>query len=162
MDETYTGVGQLQVRITCAGRSLPLKGAEVIISTYAEQGDGVVLYRLFSDAGGVTRVVTLPAPPAKDSLLPGDAQPYAVYNVNVSYEGYTPVENVGLPIFDRVVAVQPVCMLPAPARGGFDDPVMIYETPDVESLQPGGVQREDIGNRNGLMTERYGERGGET
>jgi hypothetical protein len=29
---------------------------------------------------------------------------------------------------------------------------MIYEFPDTESLQPGGVQREDIGNQNGTVT----------
>ena len=37
---------------------------------------------------------------------------------------------------------------------GAEDGVMIYETPDNESLQPGGVTREDIGNENGGVSGR--------
>ena len=66
------------------------------------------------------------------------------------------MEGVGIPIFDRITAVQPIALLPYTEEdriaGADNGRVMIYETPDTESLQPGGGQREDIGNRNGTVT----------
>lgn len=153
------GSGFLRVRVTEASGTLPVEGAVVRITEYPAEGegaDGRLLYSLRSDADGLTPVVSLPAPPAGDSRVPGAAQPYAVYNISVTYDGYYPVEGVGVPVFDRVTAVQPVNLLPYSEEdriaGADNGRVMIYEFPDTESLQPGGVTREDIGNRNGTVT----------
>ena len=154
-----SGNGFLRVRVTEAAGSLPVRGAVVRITEYpAEEmsDEGALLYSMRTDENGLTPVVSLPAPPAGDSLTPGAAQPYAVYNISVTYDGYYPVEGVGVPVFDRITAVQRIALLPfteedriAAADNGR---VMIYEFPDTESLQPGGVQREDIGNQNGTVT----------
>ena len=149
----YTGRGFLRIRVTRAGGALPVEGAEVVISDYEpsdESGEGgEVLFRLTTGEGGLTQTVMLPAPSAGESLRPGAAQPYALYNVNLTYDGYYPVEGVGVPVFDRIVAVQPFELTPMGAgRSGM----MIYETPDSQSLQPGGLKREDIGNRNGMIS----------
>ena len=166
--EAYTGSGYLRVRVTRAGGSLPVEGAEVVITEYRPEGEqdgnGELRYRLTTGNGGLTQTVILPAPAAGDSLRPGAAQPYSLYNVTVRYDGYYPVEGVGVPVFDRVTAVQPVDLMPVEsggAPGGLrDGRVMIYETPDSQSLQPGGVQREDVGNKNGMLTDGYDEEGG--
>ena len=152
----YTGMGRLRIRVTEAGGALPVEGAVVTIAEYEDGGDGELLYSLRTDSGGLTETVTLPAPPASDSLKPGASRPYALYNVDISYPGYYPVENVAIPVFDRITAVQPVNLLPLSEQdrlaGAENNRVMIYETPDTQSLQPGGVMREDVGSGNGSIT----------
>ncbi len=159
MNESKSGNGFLRIRVTEAAGSLPVEGAVVRITEYPAEDmsdEGALLYSMRTDANGLTPIVSLPAPPSGESLTPGAAQPYAVYNISVTYDGYYPVEGVGIPIFDRITAVQPVALLPYTEEdriaGADNGRVMIYETPDSSSLQPGGVQREDIGSRNGTIT----------
>ena len=155
-----SGEGYLKIRVTEAGGALPLKDAMVIISEYTrDENDvdaGEVLYSLRTDEGGLTPTIALPAPPSSESMSPGAYQPYSIYNVFVMLDGYVPVEGVGVPIFSGVTAIQPINMVPVSEKGGIsggsEGRVMIYETPDTQSLQPGGLQREDIGNQNGTIT----------
>ncbi|MBQ8187155.1 MAG: hypothetical protein IJ037_09855, partial [Clostridia bacterium] len=135
-----TGMGRLRIRVTAAGGNLPVRDAAVTVSEYTEGGDGELLYSLRTDEGGLTEIVTLPAPPASESMKPGAARPYALYNIDVSYPGFYPVEGVAVPVFDRITAVQPVNLYPLSEEDSLADAehgrVMIYETPDVQSLQP--------------------------
>jgi len=154
-----SGNGFLRIRVTEAAGSLPVKGAVVRITEYPGEdasAEGELLYSMRTDADGLTPAVSLPAPPAVDSMAPGAAQPYALYNISVTYDGYYPVEGVGVPVFDRVTAVQPVNLLPFTEEdriaGADNGRIMIYETPDSSSLQPGGLMREDIGNQNGTVS----------
>lgn len=154
-----SGNGFLRIRVTEAAGTLPVEGAVVRITEYPGEdasAEGELLYSLRTDANGLTPIVSLPAPPAGESLTPGAAQPYAVYNISVAYDGYYPVEGVGIPIFDRITAVQPIGLLPFTEddrlAGADNERIMIYETPDTTSLQPGGLMREDIGNQNGTVS----------
>lgn len=152
-----TSEGYLRIRVTTTGNTLPLEGANVIISEYSpDNTNDTVLYSLRTDRGGLTDTVALPAPASSDSMRPGFVQPYSLYNISVTYDGYYPVEGVGVPIFAGITAVQPVNLLPlgeeesiAGAQGGR---VMIYETPRQQNLTPGGVTREDVGNENGSIS----------
>lgn len=151
------GVGYLKIRATSAGGALPVEGAVVRISEYTPEGNGEVLYSLRTNGGGLTETVALGAPPAVESMMPGAARPYSIYNVSVTKDGYYPVESIAVPIFSGIVAVQPIAMIPLTEEesvAGAEDGVMIYETPDTESLQPGGLTREDIGNENGGVSGR--------
>lgn len=153
----YTSEGYLKVRVTTTGNTLPLEGANVIISEYSpDSTNDAVLYSLRTDRGGLTDTVALPAPAKSDSMRPGSAQPYSLYNISVTYDGYYPIEGVGVPIFAGIVAVQPVNLLPLSEKesvaGAQGDRVMIYETPRQQNLTPGGVTREDVGNENGSIS----------
>ncbi len=153
-----SGSGYLKLRVTSAGGALPVSGAVVTISEYTTDGSGEVLYSLRTNEGGLTDTVALPTVPASDSMRPGAERPYSVYSVIVKKDGYYPVEGVAVPIFDKIVALQPVNMIPITEAeqiaGAAGNSVMIYETPDSEALQPGGVTREDIGNSNGSVSGR--------
>ncbi len=167
--ENQTGTGYLKVRVTTVGRTIPISGAIVKITEYSRETTenagnsadvGETLYSLRTDESGLTQTVSLPAPPASDSMKPGDPLPYALYNVYVTYDGYYPVEGVGVPIFDNIVAVQPIMLIPLSEAeqiaGANGDRIMIYETPSPDSLKPGGLQREDIGNQNGTISGNSG------
>lgn len=107
------GRGFLRIRVLSAGGALPVEGAVVLISDYnGEDSEGTLLYSLRTDEGGLTQTASLPAPPSLASQSPGNGQPYSLYNVTVMKEGYYTVENIGVMVFDEVVAIQPVNLLP--------------------------------------------------
>ena len=147
------GLGYLKIRVTSAGGALPVKDAVVTVSEYSMDGDGAIVSSLRTNEGGLTPLVSLAAPPASLSLTPGATRPYALYNVNVTQDGYYPVESVAVPVFDKIVAVLPVSMVPLTEEesiaGADSSGIMIYETPETKTLQPGGQTREDIGSANG-------------
>ncbi len=154
-----SGTGFLRVRVTEAGGSLPVQGAVVQIFEYPDETtseNGDVIYSLRTNENGLAPIVSLPAPAAGESMTPGAARPYSVYNISVTYDGYYPVEGIGIPIFDRITAIQPIDMVPLTEEdriaGADNGRVMIYETPEGMSPQPGGVQREEIGDQNGTVS----------
>lgn len=150
------GYGTLRVRVTEANGTIPVEGAVVQVSEFPETSDGRLLYSMRTDRDGLTPAVTLPAPPAGESLTPGAALPYTTYHLSVIYDGYYPVEGIGIPIFEGITAVQPVNLVPLTEEdniaGAANGRVMIYEIPEALSLRPGGGDREDIGNGNGTVS----------
>ena len=110
--ENQTGKGFLKVRVTTAGRTVPVNGAVVKITEYSRDKTenstdvGQILYSLRTDERGLTQTVVLPAPPASESMKPGDPLPYALYNIYVTYDGYYSVEGIGVPIFDNGMVYQ--------------------------------------------------------
>lgn len=157
--DTYSGTGALRVQVTEVGGTLPIKNAIVRILEYGDEGTegSNVLYSLRTDSNGLTPTVYLPAPPAGDSMKPGDSRPYSIYNVTVDYGGYYPVEGVGIPIFDGITSTQPVNLQPlseeariAGAENGGR--VVINETGANRSLLSDSTIREDIGNENGTVS----------
>lgn len=150
MDET----GWLVVFVTEANGTLPVEGAFVTVSEYEPGTDGDVIRILRTDEDGLTDTVGLDAPPAADSTEPGEKRAGALYNVTVRAAGYYTVEAVGVPVFSGVVSRQTVDLQPIGAAVGEFGPgqAVIFETPGSESLEPGGLRREDIGGRNGVVT----------
>lgn len=104
------GTGFLKVRVSTARDALPIAGATVRISP--GDGDGGVLYTLTTNMSGETETVRLSAPPAYLSESPGSAQPYSKYNVEVIKDGYISTLNLDSPVFDGIVSVLPVSLVP--------------------------------------------------
>ena len=122
------GSGYLRVWVTTGGQTFPVVGADVEIW---EPGGGM-LYRLKTGSGGLTQTVEVPAPAAAESLTPdGGTRPYAVYTIRVSANGYTPVRDRSVSVFDGITAVQPVIL--QPSSGGARDttrqdiPIQLHE-----------------------------------
>ena len=150
MDET----GWLVVFVTEANGTLPVGGAFVTVSEYEPGTEGNVIRILRTGKDGLTDAAGLPAPPAADSTEPGESGAGALYNVTVRTPGYYTVEAVGVPVFSGVVSRQTVDLQPVGAAVGefSGGQIVVYETPGAESLEPGGVRREDIGERNGVVS----------
>ena len=122
------GSGYLRVWVTTGGQSFPVVGADVEIW---EPGGGM-LYRLKTGSGGLTQTVEVPAPAAAESLTPdGGTRPYAVYTIRVLADGYTPVRDRSVSVFDGITAVQHVIL--QPSSGGARDrnraemPIQLHE-----------------------------------
>ena len=92
MAELTDGTAELRVLVTTALGALPLENAIVSVSTVPDEtGMRTLLYSVHADSGGMTPSMILTTPPRGNSLSPGSGPPFAVYTVEISAEGYTPL-----------------------------------------------------------------------
>ncbi|MBO5797943.1 MAG: carboxypeptidase regulatory-like domain-containing protein [Clostridia bacterium] len=120
-------VGYLQVWVTTASSALPVEGAHVTVSR-DEEGESLraAQYIGTTDSSGRTEIIPLPAASSQLSLAPGgNPTPYTPYNVEVHADGYYRVENVNIPMYGGVRAIQPVRLIPLPEYGEDSD-LLIY------------------------------------
>jgi hypothetical protein len=120
-------VGYLQVWVTTAASALPVEGAHVTVSR-DEEGESrrTAQYIGVTDSSGRTEIIPLPAASSQLSLVPGgNPTPYTPYNVEVHADGYYRVENVNIPMYGGVRAIQPVRLIPLPEYGE-DSNLLIY------------------------------------
>ena len=87
MESTYTDRGGLTVSVTVANRAIPIEGAKVTVSRDTDSGEEIIRV-MMTDASGNTERISLPAPPARNSLSPGNSNIYSKYNVRVEKDGY--------------------------------------------------------------------------
>ncbi|MBE6706599.1 MAG: hypothetical protein E7577_03030 [Ruminococcaceae bacterium] len=105
-------VGYLTVRVSTASGAIPLEGAAVTIRG-GDIDDNSVIYSLTTSSDGLTPTVALAAPPRENSQSPSIEVPaYAVYNIDVFANGYSPAFFHNVPIFSGINSVQPVILLP--------------------------------------------------
>ncbi len=109
-------LGYLQVWVTTASSALPVEGAHVTVSYDSSGGERrTVQYIGETNASGRTETIPLPAVSAQASLSEeGDVRPFTPYNVEVFADGFYRVENLGVPMYGGVRAVQPVRLIPLP------------------------------------------------
>ncbi|MGN0687312.1 MAG: hypothetical protein ACI4KA_04310 [Oscillospiraceae bacterium] len=115
--EEFTSVnnrrGSIRFAATAARGAFPVPGARVVISRKIG-GKDHVFYVLTTDISGLTPVVTVPAPPKELSESPGSiVTPYATYNAAVSADGYNNVSIINLPVFEGVMSMQRIALVPA-------------------------------------------------
>ena len=127
--------GTLRVRAYTAGGALPIAGAVVRIIG-AEEANRLVSRSLITDRNGITEAVSLPAPSISYSLSPSPVEaPFAVYDVEISAEGYYSKRINGVSVFSGVDSVQLANMIPS-SSGVQDYPRGNVNTviPENESL----------------------------
>lgn len=110
--------GTLRVRAYTAGGALPIADAVVRIKG-AEEGNRLIAYSLITDRDGTTEAVKLPAPSLSYSLSPSPAEaPFAVYDIEISKEGYYSKVINGVNVFSGVNSVQLANMIPTSSGAG--------------------------------------------
>lgn len=103
MAELTDGTAELRVLVTTALGALPLENAIVSVSTVPdESGMRTLLHSVTTDSGGMTPVMMLDTPPRSNSLNPDSGPPFAVYTVEISAEGYTPLTALHIAMFSGV------------------------------------------------------------
>ncbi|CZT55977.1 hypothetical protein BN3661_01073 [Eubacteriaceae bacterium CHKCI005] len=123
-----TGIGYLRVEAKTARQALPVEGAYVVVRQVGE-GEEVPLERImYTDSEGKTPKIPLPTVPASLSMAPGTDHPYTEYIIQVDKPGYISVRDFNVPIYDGIVAIQPVELSPLP-EGDRDGAIQdIYES----------------------------------
>lgn len=103
--------GYLIVKVTTARGSIPLPDASVNIRGGSLEKSSVI-YSLTTDMDGETQRVSLPTPDISLSETPEGSLPYALYNIDVFKDGYSPSYFHNVPVFPSIISVQPAVMLP--------------------------------------------------
>lgn len=108
-----TPMGTLLAKVTAGRGTIPLEGVTVYVRDYTGDSEGEILYTLKTGSDGITPSVQLPAPDKESSLSPGGTTlPYSEYVITTVKKGFNTVENVGVPIFEGIVSIQSVDMIP--------------------------------------------------
>ncbi len=124
--------GSVQFRTYTARNALPVPGAKIIV-TKVIGGKPHTFYTLTTDVSGQTEEVILPAPPVALSQKPDcEVQPYALYDADITAEGFRPVSVRGLPVFEGILSVQRAAMIPG-ANGGESETIADTE-PDLTEV----------------------------
>lgn len=119
------GQGRLRFRTYTARNALPVPGARIIV-TKVIGGSCHTFYDLTTDSSGQTPEVALPAPSSKLSLDPQvPVQPYSLYDADINAAGYIPVSVRSLPVFEGILSLQRVALVPS--SGKNDKPETITE-----------------------------------
>lgn len=100
--------GTLRIQVLAGGANRPIQNAKISIS-YSGDPEGA-LEEVDTDASGMSQEVTLAAPPLELSMEPSEVQPYAEYTIEVTAEGYRPVNISGIEVFSEQLSLQEVRM----------------------------------------------------
>ncbi|MBR5134526.1 MAG: hypothetical protein IKV35_02895 [Clostridia bacterium] len=123
-ENELTDIGFLQIRVSTENQAFPIQGSTVSVTS--DRDGAAQLEKVYiTDSSGLTPLIELPTKNRNLSLSPSAIVPYAVYNLDVSADGYFPKRFVDLPIYGGVTAIQNVSMIPLPESSG-DDIALLY------------------------------------
>lgn len=115
--------GDLRIQVIARGASTPIENAKISIS-YSGEPDST-LEQINTDNSGLSETVALSAPPLEYSMEPSEQQPYSEYTIQVTAEGYRPINISGIEILSGQVALQEVRMDPQEASVNPSDNIVI-------------------------------------
>ncbi len=110
-DVMEKGIGYILVQVSSADRAIPIPDANVVISGPTDRGEDLIRV-MKTDRSGKTEVLSVPAPPAENSLTPDGGVRFFKYNIRVDYPGYYTTENVNVPVFEGQKSIQQVSLIP--------------------------------------------------
>lgn len=142
-NDTISGdrnIGYLTVRVSTAGGAIPLEDASVNVRG-ASVDDSSIIYSLLTNSDGLTKTVSLDAPPRSASQTAQDqTPPYAVYNVDVYARGYAPAFFHNVPVFAGINSVQPAMLVPSIENPRYNLSRNYFGTPPSSTEVEGGVE----------------------
>lgn len=99
------------LRIELLDRTLYVPVSDAIIKIYDVSGTDNLLFETTTDENGVAEVSDIPTPDKSLSEAPSDKQPYSLYNLEVTADGYVTFIISGVQMFSDVKAIQQVPMI---------------------------------------------------
>ncbi len=121
----YTAEGQLQVIAAAGNNAFPVPGAAVTVYR-RHDGREHLMYSLLTDENGATPLITLPTAPAALSQEPGNAQPFAEYDVRILAPGYFRVLAEDVPVFAGITSRQTFQLIPLAMTVHEDVETIVY------------------------------------
>ena len=132
-----TGEGYIVVRVSTARGAIPISNAEVVIRPGAINNSDILISMLSSNSG-LTKRTPLPAPPRSLSERPGNAKPFATYNIEVRADGYATQYYNEVAVFDGITSYQNAILIPLSDNINTDnlayDQSRTVETPNYNAL----------------------------
>lgn len=104
--------GYLQITVSAADMAIPLSGARCVISKITDEKKHVY-HNVLTNENGKTEELALSTLDKHISGSSDDSsRPFALYNLEVTKDGYKQVCDFNLPVFDGILSVQNVTMIP--------------------------------------------------
>ena len=130
MDNLQDNKGLLIVNVSYAGRVYPIEGA--LVTVLQKNGEGLRIISVSpTDESGKTKQISLPAPSRSLSQeYENTVQPFALYDATVTRKGFADVVLTDIPVFDGVLSVQRVSLLPAAYDGDVE--IITEVNPDAQ------------------------------
>ena len=108
----YNENGTIKIIVYTAGGALPIQNSVVRI-TGADEENRFIEYALESDIDGITKTIILPSPAKAYSLSPDPQEvPYAVYDIEITADGYYTKRIKNVAVFSGTETLQEVNMIP--------------------------------------------------
>ena len=108
----YNESGTVTVRVYTAGGALPVANSVVRIIG-ADEDNRFIEYSVITDIDGITKALILPSPAKAYSLAPHAKEiPYAVYDLEITADGYYTKRINNIAVFSGIEAIQEVNMIP--------------------------------------------------
>ena len=123
----HTGVGFLRVQVYTAQKTFPIVGASVKIWKEIEN-QKFSFGEYITDQHGFIPLLNLPTCPREHSLYPSDKKMYLNYCVEVSSPGFIKIVYYTINIFDNVISVQYVDLIPEGTLPGKQTQIDIFKT----------------------------------
>lgn len=101
--------GYIRAEVSTASNAIPLIGANV----YIMKNDEIISLEQ-TDQNGFTRPVEVDAPEKALSTSPGNAQPFALYDMKVTYPAFYTIIVRNVQVFGQETTFQKINMLPLP------------------------------------------------
>lgn len=116
--------GKLRMQVTARGTNAPIRNAKISIS-YSGNPESKI-EEVNTDASGSSEQVTLATPPLEYTMEPmQEQQPYSEYTIEVTAEGYRPINISGIQMLSGELAIQDVRMDPEQATENLTDNIVI-------------------------------------
>lgn len=122
-----TRICWMKARCACTSlqgeRAAPIQNAKITISYTGDPESQIE--EVNTDDSGLSEEIALAAPPVEWSMEPGEKQPYSEYTIEVTAEGFRPVNISGIEVFSDQLAMQDVRMEEEEARENQLDNIVI-------------------------------------
>lgn len=100
--------GALKVQVVARGANVPIQNATISI-TYSGDPKSTI-EEVETDASGMSEQIALAAPPLEYSMEPSENQPFSQYTIQVTAEGFRPVNVSGIEVFSNELSLQEIRM----------------------------------------------------
>lgn len=122
-----TGVGFLRIQVYTAQRAFPIEGASVKI--WKEIGNQKFSFGEYTtDQHGLIPLLSLPTCSREHSLKPSEKKMYLNYCVEVSSPGFIKIVYYTINIFDDVISIQHVDLIPTGTLPGTQEQIDVFKT----------------------------------
>lgn len=117
--------GSIITRVYTSDAYIPLQNVPVLYIRTDENGNAQLLRVLFTDSSGLTEPYFIETPSVAQSLSPGNARPFSLIDIMVSYPGYNAVIAEGIQIFPDVQTIQGIQLRPVPPQNHGEDQIIL-------------------------------------
>lgn len=119
-------VGRLRMNVIGRSEGTPIPDASISLSYSGNPTE--TIEELKTDESGNTEEVAVATPPLEYSMEPSGRQPFSQFTINVTAEGYRPINISGIEVLPTELSVQNVEMVTIDSPGNPVDNIVIPES----------------------------------